>query len=365
VRDFFLPDVVPTSRFPGERLARALVASLFALAMAGIAMAAMAGDIWYEDNNLGKAGGMPADFVEKFSQPDAFKQASRYIDVYMVRANLPNEMDDHFLTTQFFPYLRQHDIRLAINAGGATWARMPGRKSVDDKEFALLRRLERLGMEVDYISLQSVLSKPLRVRGQRVDYPISKRIEDVVAYARVVRTIHPRIQIGIIDALPSHGEDYRQPYRLLRDALAREGIPLAYIHLDMPFELPREQQHGLTWQKVREVERYVEEDLGLKFGFFTTSREGGLVSSKAFHDRVMAALECYAGADGTPGDFIIASWFPHPQKTIPETATGDDYPAMRTVLEFGRQLERIEKQGPRLSAHGASQSGWRRLCTMK
>jgi len=131
----------------------------------------------------------------------------------------------------------------------------------------------------------------------------------------------------------------------------------------MPFELPKEHRLGITWQKVREVERYVEEDLGLKFGFFTTSREGGLTSSKAFHERVMASLQCYAGADGTPADFIIASWFPHPQETIPDTAMGDDYPAMRTVLEFGRQLERIEKQGPGFSAHGASQSRWRGLCT--
>ena len=342
---------------------RALMSSFVALVMVATTTAAMAGDVWYEDNNLGKAGGVPADFVEKFSRPDTFKQASRYIDVYMVRANILSVLDDQFLTTQFIPYLRQHHIRLAMDAGGANWAQMRGREKLDDNDFALLRRLKGLGMEVDYISLQSILSKPLKVGGQTSDYPMSKRIEDVVAYAKVVRTIYPQIQIGIIDALPSHGKYYRQPYRLLRDALAREAIPLSYIHLDMPFELPKEHRLGITWQKVREVERYVEEDLGLKFGFFTTSREGGLTSSKAFHERVMASLQCYAGADGTPADFIIASWFPHPQETIPDTAMGDDYPAMRTVLEFGRQLERIEKQGPGFSAHGASQSRWRGLCT--
>lgn len=331
--------------------------------LAAVASAALAADLWYEDNNLGKGGGMPPDFVEKFHQPDSFRQATRYINVYLMRANVLEKLDDQFLTTLFLPYLRGNNIKLAINAGGATWAQKQGRELVFNREIDLLKRLKRLGVQVDYISLQSVLSKPLRINREKVDYPLSKRIEDVVAYSKAVREIYPRAAIGIIDALPSHGEDYRQPYRLLKDAMAREKIALSYIHLDISFNAVMQGYKGVTWQTIKEVESYVEEDLGLHFGYFTKSRLGGQTSSRAFHQGVMAALECYAGAGGTPRDFIVASNFRHPQKTIPETATGDDYPFMRTVLEFGRQLERMEKAGPSWAAQRGREPGWRAMCT--
>jgi hypothetical protein len=77
---------------------------------------------------------------------------------------------------------------------------------------------------------------------------------------------------------------------------------------------------------------------------------------------VLAALECYAGAGGTPGDLIIASWFPHPQKTIPENADGNDYPFMRTVLEYGRRLEQIKNAGAAI-AQRSREPEWRAMCT--
>jgi len=333
--------------------------TIIALVFAVVSAAATAADIWYEDNNLGRANGMPPDFASKFSQPESFSQASQYLRVYMVRTNVLDAMSDEFLAGSFHPYLTKNNIKLAIDAAGATWMQASGRKILADREIRLLQRLRRLGMQVDYVSLQSVLSKPLVIDGVTVDYPMSKRIKDAVTYAKSVRKIYPQAQTGIIDAIPSHVEDYRQPYLLLKNAMAKGGGALSYIHLDMPFDIPREQLLGITWPQARAVESYVEEVLGIRFGFMTTSAKGGRASSKAFHERVLAAQECYLGAGGTPTDFIIASWFPFPQATIPETATGDDYPAMRTVLEYGRQLDRIERRG----GLTMGQPGWDAMCT--
>jgi hypothetical protein len=333
------------------------------LLLAVIASGSLAADLWYEDNNLGKGGGMPPDFFEKFQRPETFSQASRYIRVYLMRANVLEKLDDQFLTTQFLPYLRKNDIKLAINAGGATFIQMGVRRKVFVRNIDLLNRLKRLGVQVDYVSLQSALDKYPRVDGVKAYYPLSKRIEDIVAFSKAVREIYPQAAIGLIDSLPSAAREYRQPYRQVKDALASAGIVLSYIHLDISFDIPREGRRGVTWKAIREAESYVEDELGLKFGYFTTSRKGGHHSSKAFHERVMAALECYADAGGTPGDLIVASWFPHPQKTIPETATGDDYPAMRTVLEYGRQLEQIEKDRPSWAAQRAREPERRTICT--
>lgn len=332
---------------------------MIALVFAAISATATATDIWYEDNNLGRPDGIPQDFAEKFHQPETFSQASGYIYAYMVRANVLGVMDDEFLANLFRPYLNKNHIKLAIDATGATWTQMEGWQKIAPREIRLLERLKRLGIQVDYISLQSVLSKPLVVNGATMDYPLAWRIEDAISYAKAASAIYPQVQIGIIDALPSHGEEYRQPYRMLKDAFAQEKIVLSYIHLDMPFDIPKTHWHGITWQQIRNVESYVEDDLGLRFGLIVTSSAGGTISSKTFHERVLATMECYSGAGGTPGDLIIASWFPYPKTTIPETATGNDYPAMRTVLEFGRQLVRIGNMG----VQATDQPAWRAMCT--
>jgi len=49
--------------------------------------------LWIEDNNIGQAGGMPGDLIEKFRQPETFRHASRKIRVYLMRANVLNKLD--------------------------------------------------------------------------------------------------------------------------------------------------------------------------------------------------------------------------------------------------------------------------------
>src|SRR5687768_3972126 len=91
-----------TGREPQMRgLASLLVTFVLTLAVVTPACAA---EIWYEDNNLGRGGGRPADFVEKFLQPESFKEASGYIDVYLLRASVLQDMDDAFFTELLFPY---------------------------------------------------------------------------------------------------------------------------------------------------------------------------------------------------------------------------------------------------------------------
>ena len=330
-----------------------------ALALASSAALAAGAELWYEDNNLGKAGGVPPDFVEKFRRPETFRNATRFINVYMMRANTLSTMDDSFFTELLLPYLKANRIRLAINAGGATWALAPGRDRLYKDDIELYRRLKRLGAEVSYISLQSVLSKPRR--GEKAEFPLDKRIEGVVAYAKEAHAIYPNAQFGIIDALPSHGKEYAQPYRRLKDAMAKAGTPLAYVQLDANFQSLKEGR-GESWDGARQVERFVEQDLGLKFGFFTGSRKHGQTSSKAFHDAVLASLDCYDGASGTPDHFIVASFYRFPDKTIPEDATGDDYPAMRIVLDVGRRLAQISKPANEPGTKRTSEPAWRASC---
>src|SRR5688572_15800386 len=92
---------------------------LFAALVAVLASAAEAQDIWYQDNNLGTAGGMQADFIEKFKTPETFDNASQYIDVYMFRTAHLRKLSDKELTEFVFPYLERNGIRMALNTGAA------------------------------------------------------------------------------------------------------------------------------------------------------------------------------------------------------------------------------------------------------
>ncbi len=173
--------------------------------------------LWYEDNNTGTAGGMPPDFKEKFYRPDLWVQAREAIDVYYIRAttllNAENGLDDPFLENHFVPVLEESNVEIALDAGGASFLRArPAGGARIEREIALIEKLKAMGGRVGYIALQSVLSKPLREKGRIVEYPMQQRIEDVVEYSKVARERLPDVEVGIIDALPTKGLEYRDPY---------------------------------------------------------------------------------------------------------------------------------------------------------
>jgi hypothetical protein len=325
---------------PVSRLCLALVLFL------AIAAKGLCGELWFEDSNLGVAGGLPGDFKEKFVNPESWAEARKHIAVYMVRTNVlfdgRHGISEEFLRDHFFPVLAASRIRFALDAGGATWMTQPGRARLLPRELELVRRIERLGGKVCCISLQSVLSKPLPANARALDYPMAQRVADVVAYAQAVHALDPSIAIGLIDALPSHGEDYRGPYLALKQALEQRGLKLAYIHLDTTYELIRDRRQGMSWQTVAEVERFVRGPVDARFGLFFTSRQGGVASARAFHVNVVGMLEESLSQRLAPDSYILASWFPHPSSSIPENAGGFDFPAMRTTLQFGRRLEQLQ-----------------------
>ncbi len=317
---------------------------------------ACATEFWYEDNNLGKAGKMPVDFIDKFNHTDSFAKASRFIKVYMVRSNILNQLDDRFLSEKFIPYLKNNNILLALDVGGATWMRPVNKTSAFKYQEDQLKRLKKLGAVVSFISMQGALGK--LPESQDSINPEGKRIQDVIDYSKLMQEIYPQVHIGIITSIGQNAADYRLLFLKGQKAMDNAGVPLAYMHLDMPFHIPKTHMRGVTWQKIRDFESFVENEMGIKFGMLTTSRLGGRSSDKAFHDDVLSSMQCYASFGGFPSTYLLMSWFPHPRKTVPENAIGDDYPAMRTMLDLGMTLEKIDR-GELLP-----KSTWQSTCTL-
>lgn len=260
--------------------------------------------LWYEDNNQGHAGGRPPDFLAKFGAP-GWDAAGQRMDVYMLRLNIIDDLDDAFLTGVLQPFLARTGTALAVDATGATWLQLNGREHHLQVELSQLRRLRDLGLAVDYISLQSPLSK---APPDGEDYPMDKRIEDVLTYAGAVRGIFPGAEIGVIGALATHGGDWLDAYA----DLLGHGV-VGYIHLDCPYEHIGVE---LGWPDICDIEAAVRR-LGAEFGLLITTKEGGGESNEAWQAGVLASLDGCIDSGGAPRDYVIASWFPYPDRTLP------------------------------------------------
>jgi len=244
--------------------------------------------------------------------------------------------------------LKKSGIPIALDVQGGTWMSASTKRADSVKrEIDLIRTFRKHGGDVQYLSLQSVLSKPLKVKGKIKPYPMEQRYKDIQFYMTLVKREFPDIKIGIVDALPSHGKDYKRAYKGLMDHLVKADLVLDHINLDIPCEIPDTKRNAVSWQKVKDVEEYVQKEIGCSFGLVCTSRVAGYKSDEEYHKAVLSALESHAKTGGRPDRYLIMSWFPHPKTSIPDSATGKSYPVMRTVLEFGQRLETMKGESVR------------------
>jgi hypothetical protein len=303
---------------------------------------AVAQTIWYEDNSFARKGGLPDDFVYKFENPESWKLARSKLNVYMFRPNMFGknypQITDEFLVRYLIPVLKGSGIEVALDTSASLLSGCRDRAGRIKAEMGWVARIKRAGLHVNYISLQSLLSKPHREDGEVRDCPIADRVKAGIAYAKQLAEIYPGVEIGIIDALPSKGLPYKEPYKYTRDMFWSEKIPLKFIHMDVSAEMIQRGINGLSWPKVIDVERYVKK-LGLKFGLIFTSRRSGHISDGAFYNTILTALDEYRRAGGAADHYVIISWFPYPKQTVRrlgEVAGG--YPVTDAIPEFSRRI---------------------------
>lgn len=304
---------------------------------------ALAYELWYEDNNMGKAGSVPHDFKYKFEHPESWKDTMRSMNVYMFRANIfedsGNGITDDFIRQKMIPVLAQAKIKVAIDTGVANWSACKDRTAEIAQSKATLKRLRSLGVPFDYFSLQSVLSKPMRGAAKEIPCPLEAKVKGAIDYVKGLPDLPKDTKIGIIDALPSHGEPYKEAYKYTRDMFRAAGVRLDYIHLDGAVGSVAGGRYGMSWEKVKEISQYVR-SLGLQFGVILASRRGGESSDEAYHHGVVKAVREYKEAGGTADQYIVASFYKHPVNSVyPQGArSAGEYPALGTVDEVAAVL---------------------------
>lgn len=278
---------------------------------------------WYEDNNLGKNGGYPTDFLTKFTTQE-WQACSEKIDVYQIGLVTLRQFPETFLTEIFLPYLKKHRLALALDVEGATWLHLnPGREALFETERVQIHRLSQLQAPVKYVTLQSVLCKDT-LTGE--DYSLAHRIQDIKTYKAMVRRYFPEARVGIIDALPSHGKDWKMLYsKLCSTVTARFGnavfVPIIdYVHLDAPYRgYIQSAWDVLTWYDINRIRKFLN-SRQIKFGLLLTS-ESGKVSSQAFTDDVVQMHHDICKYLGSAVEEVLISWFAYPEVTVPTIST--------------------------------------------
>jgi len=277
-----------------------------------------ANERWYQDTNRRVAGGLPHDFYSRMSNPD-FKNIICKADVYYFRLSSVKKVKDKALR-QLAGILKSCNVKTALDDGTVAWAHGRQKKPQFKVSIKTIKRLRRLGFDVQYIGMQSVLSKPSKKFPQYKNFKnMLPRYLDILSYYQKVGKKFPHIKIGLIDALPAKLPDLlvRQNYKTVVNELKRRGFKLSFIHLDLPVSYPRKRIRGNSWSSIAALSKYIQNDLKTKFGVFLVSNLGGKKSGQQATKNVRHGLQNLLRAGVRADSYISSSWYKYPQFSMP------------------------------------------------
>lgn len=299
--------------------------------------------IWYEDNNMGKAGGLPVDFVDMFQNPEQWQSSRSLMSVYVlrhssVRAN-PDIFTDEFIRDRMAAVLRKGSIPICIDLGRLAENSEDQSSTLLQGQISSLKRLANLNLDIKYIALQSALSKGKSRNDRALDY--TKTLNLITTQVKALAEAFPGAQIGIIDALPTKGIEYEEVYRETAEAFSKAGSTLCFLMLDCPMEYPDKKINNMSWKKVVEIEKFVKTKMNCSFGMICTSKDGGSESASVFTRNVKSIPDAYRKAGGDPNMFVLMSWYKYPERSLPTDS--DKYSFLSLLDVFASEVKKNYK----------------------
>lgn len=311
---------------------KSMTALILGLSFIITALTGFAGEVkfWYEDNNMRRAGGYPEDFKEMFENPDSWKEMRCKLSTYYIRGNtlknVINDLGEEWVKKYFCGLFNKEKIPVAID---------------NPVHFKSIKLLQKNGVTVSHIALQSVLSKfeKSKLKPAEQDAEIRKRIGQSVTRLVELRKNFPKAKIGIICALPTKGLPYEWPYAELLKKSKAAGAPVQFIHIDAPYSF---MGRTIKWEDLGKIKKTISQDLKLEYGLIVTDNVGGMKSNKAFHDQVMLMAQKHPKA-AYPDYFIMMSWYNHPKYSVRKKGPEAEYTMTRTSLDFFNAISKKEK----------------------
>ena len=291
---------------------------------------------WYEDNNLGESGGIVEDFAARYA-PDrmaSWRRARETMDVYMIGSQTYTrhvagkpELMRRFAAAHA-------GMQICVDDTSATWAHLRNPQPTFAGGLFAIESMKRLGLDVRYVALQSVLDKP---PGGGVIYRMADRVRDVVAYVRTVQARWPEIQVGLIDSMPAHRWEWRTAYLMLRNGLRDAGLELDFLLLDMP--MPWAMAPG-GFDELFAVKDYVKRWMGWGFGWVVSQGKEGAPSLAAYRSRLLDGLREFQRRGGGADFTCVMSWSPLPTHSAPDALSVRNATGLSLFREVDHRLPR-------------------------
>lgn len=257
------------------------------------------------------------DFHALFDDDAPWQEALGRVDGF----KLHSWMIRHYLTDEELiridEFLRRHGIALMIEAeplDPPDPAECDHTESYEGPyEIENAQRLNDLGIVPAAYAIEQPFSY-----GHRLDtpgacrYELDRVLDEVVSWAGDLREIFPGIAIGSIEALWERPTTEPGDFGIWIDAYTEAmGEPPAFQHVDVNWAIP-------NWHETLLGIEVVVESRGVPFGplynGFTES------TSRAWVDRAIEHIATYELVHGgTPGHVTIQSWYPQPDRALPET----------------------------------------------
>ncbi len=214
-------------------------------------------------------------------------------------------------------------------------------------ELTALNRWYAAGGRVDYLDLDGPVRRLMhpdnRQDGKRFD-SMDAAANEVVDSVRAFHAAHPEMKYWHLTNFPNWGYkgdvsyhargpnkqdygDYDDAHRIVLEKLRAAKLPLTGVTIDNPydyligehFSVNLKPATSVDWLKrVRDYEDRSRSE-GLEVNLIVNSERGGQKSDALFAEETLKMTETYLKAGGRPDRWIVQSWYPHPERIVPET----------------------------------------------
>jgi hypothetical protein len=278
--------------------------------------------VWVSTNDPTHGGA--GDFWQLFEPGAPWQSAKRHVAVFRIDQNLVTNGPPDKLR-QFYAFLKENHIALAIGIGMLTWSEQCG-KHVEGYvppggSDYVAKRIKWLGGELAYIGIDEALWFGRYYAGKNACHSsVDALAADVAANFKAYQAIFPKVRLGDVEPFgPPPGGDlpgssWRRNGQDWIDALqSKTGAPLAFFHEDIT-----------DWQ--RPLASYLPDVASLMKANHIPFSPIFIAGSGSGPDAVwMQSAERNINAIRAlkldpPDHLVFATWHSFPTKNLPDTS---------------------------------------------
>ncbi|MCL5270455.1 MAG: hypothetical protein M1457_07885 [bacterium] len=267
------------------------------------------------------------------------------------------EKPDHFTDEELRAIARfciQRRLPISIECGGTLqYASLDENEGESSAALELpgFRRLVQAGVRPSIINMDDPVSRSMllddgdRIRFHKGLATVDEATREMIDYMRAVRKEIPDVQFVYVTNFLNWGwkgqpcfwarpqkplgrGDFHPVIQAVVKATREAGIPLRGVLVDAPYDyvtghhpdshLPDPTKADFMG-RVRDLEDYVHSQ-GLEFTLTINSETPGSANDdKKYYEDTLAYMDAYRGRGGRPDHWLVESWYPGPQKVVPES----------------------------------------------